>query len=469
MLALNSPLGRNRIWLFGLMLGASVCAGAQTTQDRPNQFESPSVKQPAGEEKFDADYPWWENTLTGDWGGWRSDLAARGVVFDILYVGLPMQNTHGGFDTGFFGAGALGITTTVDMEKLCDCDGGLLFFDWEFNRWYNHRFPPQNSFDPTGSYVGVNTNFIDSDIDMLNQIAQLYYQQSWWDDGATLAFGKMDANVPFAAVQAAGAFQNSIAMYTSTLNRFIPTYPNESTALVARVGDENSLVAKFGWFDGTSAAFNPATGVLGPDTGPRGPRTFFENQGHWWLVTQVDAAWHVDSLLPGSAGVGAWVQTGRVAELGTDPDGVNDVPGCYVQWQQMLWTPSAELADDGGGVTYFGQFGWSDPNKNPVHWSLMTGVSATGVLPNRLADAAGIMFAYSDFTNDAGVYQSTQRNGQPGPSGGYEASLESFYIWQWTDWSYFQPGVMWIANPGGGSPAPLDDVLSLYGLVGFEF
>jgi carbohydrate-selective porin OprB len=99
----------------------------------------------------------------------------------------------------------------------------------------------------------------------------------------------------------------------------------------------------------------------------------------------------------------------------------------------------------------------------------MTGVSATGVLPNRLADAAGIMFAYSDFTNDAGVYQSTQRNGQPGPSGGYEASLESFYIWQWTDWSYFQPGVMWIANPGGGSPAPLDDVLSLYGLVGFEF
>jgi len=443
-----------------------LAAGA--TRDRPNQYLSPSVKQPAPDEEFD-DYSWWENTLSGDWFGWRSELASHGVVFDIRYVSLPVNNLHGGFDTGFFGAGPLGITVTVDSEELWGHEGGTLFLDWEFNHWYNGRVAPLGAFDPTGSFVGVNTNFVESDIAELNQVAQLFYEQSWWDDGALLAFGKIDANARFASVQAAGAFQYSAAMYTPTLNRFIPTYPNEATALVGQIGDADSLLAKFGWFDGTSAAYDPATGVSGPDTGPRGPRTFFDNRGNYWLVAEVDASWHLDSLLPGSAGAGAWLQTGDVATLGTDTTGVSNIPGCYVQWQQMLWTPSADLADDGGGITYFGQFGWSDPNKNPVHWSLMTGLSATGIFPNRLADAVGILFSHAQFTDDEGIYQSVGRDGQLGPAGGFEAAIESFYLWQWTNWSYLQPGIMWIMSPGGGDPAPLADSLSLYGLVGVEF
>lgn len=469
MLALPSQRLIRQVMLAAAIGVSAISIAADATIDRPNQFLSPSVKQPAPDDKFDDDYPWWENTLTGDWFGWRGELAERGVVFDIRYVVLPMQNTTGGFDTGFAGAGPLGITATIDTDKLCGHEGGTLFFDWEFNHWYNGRFAPLGTFDPTGSFVGVNTNFVESDVSGLNQVAQLSYEQSWWDDWAALAFGKMDANVRFASVQAAGAFQYSSAMYTPTLNRFIPTYPNESTALVGQIGDDEALVAKFGWFDGTTAAYDPATGVSGPDTGPRGPRTFFANGGNWWLVSEVDAAWRLDSLLPGSAGVGFWVQTGSVATLGTDVAGVSDVPGCYVQWQQMLWTPSVDLADEGGGITYFGQFGWSDPSKNPVHWSLMTGVSATGVFEKRLADAVGILFSHAQFTSNEGVYQSVGRDGQLDSAGGFEAAIESFYLWQWSNWSYLQPGVMWIMSPGGGDPAPLDDALLVYGLVGVEF
>ena len=231
-------LSRQHLVRFLAVLSAMLPLGALAAEariDRPNQYPSPTVKQPAPDEEFEDEYPWWENTLTGDWRGWRSELAARGVVFDIRYVSLLMQNTHGGFDTGFAGAGPLGITATVDTEELCGHSGGTLFLDWEFNNWYNRRYPPTNTFDPTGSYVGVNTNFIEAEATQLNQLAQLFYQQSWLDDGAVLAFGKMDANVRFASVQAAGAFQNSIAMFTSTLNRFIPTYPNEATALAAQV------------------------------------------------------------------------------------------------------------------------------------------------------------------------------------------------------------------------------------------
>ena len=164
-----------------------------------------------------------------------------------------------------------------------------------------------------------------------------------------------------------------------------------------------------------------------------------------------------------------WVQTGRTATQGSNEEGVKNVPGFYFQWDQTLWAPNVDFAEQGGGVRFFGQFGWSDPKKNPVEWSIMVGLSATGVIPGRPADALGVMGAYSQFTSRSGVYESTQGNGLPGPSGGSESSLEVFYLAQLTSWLYTQPGVLWIRTPGGGDPAPLDDALMLYLLVGFDF
>ncbi|MDG2381116.1 MAG: carbohydrate porin [Pirellulaceae bacterium] len=438
------------------------------TSRQPDQYPSPTGKLPASGHQFDADYSWGANTLTGGWWGMRSELAQRGIVFGARYVPLLMDNYTGGFDNGFFGGGPLGITATVDTERLAGVEGGTLFFDWEFFSWYNGRFSANHQFDPTGSYVGDNTNLPTGDTKGLNQIAQLYYQQAVWDEHVKIVFGKIDANVPFLAVQAAGGFQNSIAMFSSTLNPFLPTYQNEATALVVSTQLTESVVGKLGWFDGTTAAFDPNSGNSGPATGPRGPSTFFDNDGNWFLITEWDVTWQLDDRRPGSAGVGAWLQTGLTATAGTNTSGVRDVPGWYAQWQQIVWSPSAEVAADGGGIACYGQFGWSDPAKNPVHWSLMTGFSATGLFPDRPADAVGIMFGYTDFTSDAAIYQSTQKNGVPGPSGGHELSLESFYIWYWTSWSYVQPGVMWINAPGGGDPAPLKDDFMSYLLVGFE-
>ena len=449
-------------------LAPLLSAAADATIDRPNQYPSPTVQVPADDE-FDDDYPWHENKLLGDWRGRRNDLACHGLVIGGRYTAVMMTNTTGGFDTGFVGGGPLGITVTADTERLLGLSGGKVFFDWEFYNWYNGRFPPDGQFDPTGSYVGVNTNFIEADVDKLHQVAQLYYQQTLLDESLIVSFGKMDGNVPFSAVGAAGAFQNSMAMFTSTLNPFMPTYPNEATGLTFELDVTESLTGKFGWFDGTTAAFDPATNTSGPSTGSRGLSTFFDNDGHWFLITEWSLNWQLDETRPGSVGVGAWIQTGRTSTSGSNTQGVQDVPGWYVQWQQTLRAPNETIAADGGGVQFFGQFGWSTPSKNPVHWSLMTGVSATGVIECRPADALGVMFGYSHFTDNVGVYQSEQRDGSAGSTGGNEISLEAFYLWQWSSWSYAQPGLMWIANPGGGDPAPLDDVVLPYLLIGVEF
>ena len=96
-------------------------------------------------------------------------------------------------------------------------------------------------------------------------------------------------------------------------------------------------------------------------------------------------------------------------------------------------------------------------------------VGEMSVITDRPADSLGLMFAHTHFTDNPQIFQSQQRDGQPGPAGGSEMSVESYYLWQWTSWSYLQPGIMWIITPGGGDPAPLDDALLIYGLVGFEF
>jgi carbohydrate-selective porin OprB len=55
-----------------------------------------------------------------------------------------------------------------------------------------------------------------------------------------------------------------------------------------------------------------------------------------------------------------------------------------------------------------------------------------------------------------------------GPAGGSEGSIEAFYLAQLTSSIYLQPGLLWIRSPGGGNPAPLEDALTLYLLVGID-
>ena len=49
---------------------------------------------------------WQRSTLTGDWGGLRNELAARGVTLDMSLTQAAQGIVHGGKDTGWqYGGG----------------------------------------------------------------------------------------------------------------------------------------------------------------------------------------------------------------------------------------------------------------------------------------------------------------------------------------------------------------------------
>ncbi|MDG1960354.1 MAG: carbohydrate porin [Candidatus Binatia bacterium] len=466
--------------IFLVLLNAAILAVAETSRandqtaspvmSEPNQYLSPTVANRQGfrPDGFYLDWPWGTEGLSGNWGGTRGWLQNHGIRISAQYTSISMVNLRGGLDQGYYGGAPLQLTFTADLERLAGIPGATFFVDWEYFSWYNRRYQPTGSRDPTGSYVGDNTNLIDGDASVLNQLAQVYWNQALLDDRLNLQFGKMDVNASFAAVAAAGAFQNSIAMFTSTLNPFMATYPNETTGLQVIAAPTENFQTKIGWFDGTTAALNPRTGQTGPATGGRGPSSFFNNDGHWFLIAEANHGWEIDPTRPGTAGAGMWLQTGTSATDGTSTTGVRDVPGFYLQATQTLWSETPWLAERGGGVRLFGQFGWSDADKNPVHWSMMAGISATGVIPTRPADAIGLLGAHSRFSDDPEVFRSRTRAGLPGPSGGTESSIEAFYLLQILPWLYIQPGLQWIATPGAGDPAPLDNAMQAYLLVAIE-
>src|SRR5579864_967099 len=87
------------------VLGLGVCAAPALAEDEaPKNF-------------------WHQDTLTGDWGGLRTELANHGVVFSMSYTGEVWGNVSGGIKRGATYDGALLPEIDVDLEKLVGWEG----------------------------------------------------------------------------------------------------------------------------------------------------------------------------------------------------------------------------------------------------------------------------------------------------------------------------------------------------------
>ncbi|MEC9157016.1 MAG: carbohydrate porin [Planctomycetota bacterium] len=437
----------------------------------PNQYLNITSVAPVepGARFFYGDWPWGSDGLTGDWGGARSRLVDEGIFVIGEYTSMLQQNLSGGAEEAFYGAGVVELELTLDAETIAGLEGGLLFTNFTYSGWYNEEFTGFGSFSPVGSSFGVNNNFPQQDARDQGQLDQLYWRQTLCDGRFRISVGKIDANVTFMNLGAAGGFMYGTAAIPATATQFLPTFPNAATGLQMQLDLTDRLTGSFGWWDGSTSAFDPATGQTGPRTGDRGTQSFFDNQGNWFLVNQWSLDWMDRTATPGRASVGAWLQTGTTATQGDSTTGVSDVPGVYLQGQQVLWSPDTSIAGEGGGIVLFGRADWSPDDRNAVTLGLTAGISATGVVPGRVADALGIMGSWSKFSDEPSIFQSTLPDGRPGASGGSESAIEGFYRIQLTPSVMIQPGIEWIIDPGGGSPPSLGDAVVPYLVINLQF
>ena len=96
--------------------------------------------------------------LSGDWGGLRNELAAKGVILDMSLTQAAQGIVHGGKDTGWqYGGGRGDIVLNLDTQKLGLWPGGFLNVEAEGN------FIPDDTLRKsingrTGALMPVNSN-----------------------------------------------------------------------------------------------------------------------------------------------------------------------------------------------------------------------------------------------------------------------------------------------------------------------
>ena len=229
----------------------------------------------------------------------------------------------------------------------------------------------------------------------------------------------------------------------------LPTYPNQAGGAEVILQPTSWFGGKFGFFDGTTNYYNPASGGAAPPSGGHGMANFlWDNPGSYFLIGEAGPQWTVDEL-SGRVVAGWFDQTGdsTIPQNGAsslDPV-VTGSWGLYVTGSQQLFRTSG--TSDSQTVEAFGQFGWSPSTQNPAQWSAMGGCTWQGLLPARPNDTFGALAGYVHFANDPNLTTS------PG-SGEFVA--EAFYNIQITPWLGVQPDLQFINQPSpvAGSDVP---------------
>jgi len=376
-------------------------------------------------------------TLTGDWGGTRSELAARGIAFRGDYVGEAMGVVDGGYgETGARYAQQVRVGMDLDMGKLAGWDGGTLHVTLNDRRgrstsvdFVGNRFPIQEAYG--GQYT---------------RLTELSYDQKFADGQSYFKLGYY-------------AMGNQFGLH-SLLTHFVnAAFCAHPLAMSGNSGWYNYPVARWGGeiAQQVSPALNVRTGwfQVNPNLGGNIERNAFRPfaSGTTGSLFPVELTW-----TPGKGGdhpgvykFGGYYDTSRVARRGLEPAATTGRHGGYLLAEQRL---TREAADPERGLTAFAQYMVSDTDTAQIRrWYALGGVYQG--IGSRAQDSIALGYVGADINRrliDA-RRASLVNAGVPGDSPLYHLSqaeelFELSYSVQVTPWLMIRPDVQYIVNPG---------------------
>ena len=428
---------------------------------RTNRSLIPVQDQPAAEppgfEKADH--------ISGDWGGARARLFDSGVEMFGFYNSIYNGNVSGGIHSGHATyVDDIFVGFKLDLEKLIGWRGGL-FVVSGINR---------NGDDLTTKYVGSIFSAQQCVGGQRPFLYQVYVQQKFADNKITAKIGRFSASDDF----------NGSPLYGYSLNNGIDgdirnvlfdtrfsAYPfpvwaaallyDPSPELNVKLGifqtssrmfenDDNGLnwgierddgytaIAQFGWApqffqrpvysptgDGKSAA--PLVAVKG-------------YPGHYWIGFTY-SEWDFYPRFDG---------------------GFKDHSyGFYVHGDQMVYqeTPGSDQ-----GLTVFVASGYYPQTEiSIVPFQVNVGLNYKGLFPGRDNDHSMLHFIYGDLSRDY-ARAKLKPGGHLADS---EKVIELAHRFQLTRWSYFQPDLQYVIDPGG--TGDISNALVIGAQMGFTF
>jgi porin len=361
-------------------------------------------------------------TLTGDWGGLRSDLAAKGVLIDLSYTEYYAGQFSGGVaDDAFDFGGRADTFIHTDFGKLGLWEGGGFHTHLEsrFGEAAERRFPRSGGIWPPNTGVvlplGGSERLVAS---------SLYFTQKL-SDQTTLMLGKINAvdllaGDPFFGGWARDRFTN-IAFVAPPSGVVPPTIMG--VVLNHRV---DAWSFTFMGFD--------------PDdrTNDYWPDDLFDRG----VNLSLGATW-TGKIAERTSSLGLTgtysTREGALSDLLLPPD----VRGGTEEGSYNVALSGSHLLYEldnapGKGLGVYVKAATADGNPNPIQSSVTGGFAGHGVIPNRPDDVFGIGYYHYQWSDDlkAGV--------APALTVADETGVEFFYNLAVTPWFRVSADLQWI-------------------------
>jgi porin len=383
---------------FTVFLVASAPAGAQ-----------PYVVPPTWGGDF-----WTRPRLTGDWGGLRDELGAKGVVIDVDLLVSPMGVLSGGKSTGGDTWGNADYTLNVDTQKLGLWPGGFLNIsvDTSFGTALNNSgtlapvntatlIPESNNHNHTTALMGatfmqfLSTKFglILGKVDTLTS-AELEFYGNYQTQFLNAAFN-FPLTSAFVPISAFGG--GVIALPTQDISVSILALSSDGTPTSNNVGD----------------AFGKGTMVVGGAgvtikpfglVGHQNLSLLWGNQNRFSLEQDPGnlAALLLQSRFPRLGNPGPTLE--QILERffpglsvpAAPPNRESSSWAVSYAFDQYIWQPAG---DSKHGIGVFFSAGTSDANPNPIKYSFLAGLGGKGIVPRRPDDTFGLAFARTQFSS----------------------------------------------------------------------
>ncbi|QCE35057.1 carbohydrate porin [Acetobacteraceae bacterium] len=423
-------------------------------------------------------FPAWmdQETVTGDWGGWRSWLKNRGINIGGRWLMEWNGNVGGGREHAGRYADEEAIFVDLDMQKLFGVHLGTIHYLMTMRQGSNAALNADiPTLDSTMEISGGGTGTPGYDFTRLTRL-------SWemlWNKYVRTEIGEMNAETDFEQSSTYwGAnlycqFSNngicgmpqSIAMnsgYTwypsASPGGYIKIYPTGNDHWLISTGiyaeNSNASAPHNYWnlgLDDAVGAFVPVQ--LGWHKGGvsdyEGPLQANIKIGAYW-----DSRWVKDvySQLPTFAG-NAFPTS---ALMFANPQQNRSPYGVWVQADTMI---ERDGKDPRRGLSAFGSFTWGDPKNSVAPYFVTLGVVRKGTFRNRPNDTislGGKILWVSDTLTKwvQDLPQNVCNTHQYGYGGGcyaphMESALELNYGWRPANWLLIRPNLQFIFGPGG--------------------
>ena len=371
-------------------------------------------------------------TLTGDWGGSRTNLYEQGVTFDALLTQVYQNVASGGVDSGNDDTytGLLDYGMTFDTGKLGLWSGGLLTFNAQTGFASN---------DPLGSGNLSPTNFtgIYPTADKPDTVLMEYYLTQALSKELGVVVGRINAV----------NFLDKNRYADNPRNQFMNLAMNNSPLLGSMVSFSTYAVLA-SWQVSENITINPA--IYDPnlqpgDSSPKG-KGLFSDVGYgvevavsWKLSDEYDGALRVDGLYNNKDTT--LLDNPRLPEdilLGISPETKSSNWLVNVNFEQAVWKPAGagtkntrrktqalpqlrtsayDFEEPGIGV--FGRVAYGPDDRHAWDFYVMGGVSGRGIFEGRPYDRIGVGFYHMKEGDDL--------NDQPGNLLQDETGYEVFY------------------------------------------